>query len=396
MASDPITDAVSERYARAARTGEQMCCPTGYNFDDLKRFIPDEVLKISYGCGTPAGLDTVRLGETVVDIGSGGGIDCFEAARRVGPTGKVIGVDMTDAMLEIARRHAPIVACNLGYAGPNVEFRKGHAAAMPVDDNSIDLIISNCVINLARDKQAVFREMFRILKPGGRFTISDIVADQSLPNYLIHDMVKWGDCLSGALPVRAYMAGIAEAGFLGLHQLKHTPWQVIDGIHFLSLTFTGYKLPTDSTSRDVHFATLRGPFLRVVDEEGHGYQRGQPEPIDSHTAQLLHASPFHDVFLLSESPVAFTASDPRWSSITPEEAVPCVWRGDYACLTGPFLEVQDDDDHIYRRGCPLEICAKTLAVLQSPSYRRHFAFINRASGRVPANETSCSTTGSCC
>ena len=395
MAHDPITEAVSERYARAATAGERMCCPTGYNFDDLKRFIPDEVLNISYGCGTPAGLDTVRLGETVVDIGSGGGIDCFEAARRVGPTGQVIGVDMTDAMLEIARRNLPIVTRNLGYADPNVEFRKGHAAAMPVDDNSIDLVISNCVINLAPDKQAVFREMFRVLKPGGRFTISDIVADQPVPNYLIHDTVKWGDCLSGALQISAYMAGIAEAGFLGLHQTKHVPWQVIDGIHFLSLTFTGYKLSLDSTSRGVHFATLRGPFLRVVDERGHPYKRGQPEPIDRHTAQLLGAPPFHDVFLLSESPVALTASDPRWSSIRPEEA-PCAWRGDYACLTGPFLEVQDDDDHIYRRGCPFEICSKTLTVLESSSYRRHFAFINRASRQVPANDTSCSSTGSCC
>src|SRR6059058_1480855 len=141
MSNETITQAVSERYARAATTGEQICCPTGYNFEDLRTFVPEEVLKISYGCGTPAGLDTVRLGETVLDIGSGGGIDCFEAARRVGPAGRVIGVDMTDAMLDIARRNAPVVALNLGYADSNVEFRKGHAAAMPVADNSIDLII---------------------------------------------------------------------------------------------------------------------------------------------------------------------------------------------------------------------------------------------------------------
>src|SRR3970282_979212 len=112
---DEITQKVSERYARAAATGEQMCCPTGYNFNDLNTFIPEEVLKISYGCGTPAGLDTVRTGETVLDIGSGGGIDCFEASRRVGPTGRVIGIDMTDTMLEIARRNAPIGAKNLGH-----------------------------------------------------------------------------------------------------------------------------------------------------------------------------------------------------------------------------------------------------------------------------------------
>ena len=107
MATEDITQKVSDRYARAAATGEQMCCPTGYDFTDLKSFVPEEVLTISYGCGTPAGLNTVQPGETVLDIGSGGGIDCFEAARRVGPTGKVIGIDMTDTMLEIATPQCP-------------------------------------------------------------------------------------------------------------------------------------------------------------------------------------------------------------------------------------------------------------------------------------------------
>ncbi|MDQ6734140.1 MAG: methyltransferase domain-containing protein [Nitrospirota bacterium] len=206
---------------------------------------------------------------------------------------------MTDAMLEIARRNAPVVARHLSYADSNVEFRKGHAAAMPVADNSIDLIISNCVINLASDKEAVFREMFRILKPGGRFTISDIVADRPVPNYLIQDTVKLGDCLSGALQIRVYMAGMVEAGFLGLHQIKHVPWQVLDGIHFLSLTFTGYKLPMEPISGEVQFAMLRGPFRRVMDERGHRYERGRPEPIDRGTVRLLQAPPFHDLFLLT-------------------------------------------------------------------------------------------------
>jgi ubiquinone/menaquinone biosynthesis C-methylase UbiE len=190
-----------------------MCCPTGYNFDDLRSFVPEEVLRVSYGCGTPAGLATVKLGETVLDIGSGGGIDCFDAARRVGPTGQVIGVDMTDEMLAMARRNAPIVAKNLGYAAPNVEFRKGHAENLPVEDGSIDLIISNCVINLAPDKTKVFREMFRAIRPGGRFTISDIVADQPVPQYLIHDTQKWGDCLSGALPAWEYLGGLVRGSW---------------------------------------------------------------------------------------------------------------------------------------------------------------------------------------
>ena len=185
MIESEITRAVSERYARAAATGERMCCPTSYDFEDLKTFIPEEVLKISYGCGTPVGLETVKPGETVLDIGSGGGIDCFVAARQVGPTGRVIGLDVTDVMLEIARRNAPAVARNLRHPVSNVEFRKGIAEAMPVDDDSVDLVISNCVINLAPDKRKVFHEMCRVLRPGGRFTISDIVADQPVPQYLL-------------------------------------------------------------------------------------------------------------------------------------------------------------------------------------------------------------------
>ena len=220
MPIDEITQKVSDRYARAASTGEQMCCPTSYDMADLQSFIPEEVLKISYGCGTPAGLKTVSEGETVLDIGSGGGIDCFAASRLVGPTGHVIGIDMTDMMLAIAQRNAPIVAANLGYSTSNVEFRKGMADAIPVIDGTVDLIISNCVINLAPDKRKVFREMFRVAKLGGRFTISDIVADQPVPQYLVHDAQKWGDCLSGALTLTDYIAGIVGAGFLGTHLIN--------------------------------------------------------------------------------------------------------------------------------------------------------------------------------
>jgi arsenite methyltransferase len=395
MTEHDIAQKVSERYARAAATGEQMCCPTGYNFDDLRSFIPEDVLKISYGCGTPAGLETVRPGETVLDIGSGGGIDCFEAMRRVGPAGHVIGLDMTDEMLAIARRHAPIVAGNLGYEKPNVEFRKGMADAMPVEDGSIDLIISNCVINLAPDKPKVFKEMYRTLKPGGRFTISDIVADQPVPQYLVHDTEKWGNCLSGALQAGDYLGGLAHAGFRGIHQVKVIPWQVIDGIHFLSITLTGYKLPERPARAGVRFATLRGPFSRVTDEAGRTYRRGVPLAVTPEQAQMLEVPPLHDLFLLSDAPVGLEPSDPRWMAVLPEQK-PCLWQGDYAIFTGPFVEAEDDDHHTFLRGVPLEICSKTLKVLTTDAYLAHFAVINRATAEVSAAQAACAPSGGCC
>jgi arsenite methyltransferase len=395
MPIDKITQKVSERYAKAATTGEQMCCPTSYDMGHLKTFIPEEVLKISYGCGTPAGLKTVQAGETVLDIGSGGGIDCFEASRLVGPTGRVIGIDMTDTMLAIARKHASVVAENLGYSTSNVEFRKGLADAMPVENGTIDLIISNCVINLAPDKRTVFHEMYRVAKPGGRFTISDIVSDQPVPQYLVHDSQKWGDCLSGALPLTDYLNGMMEAGFLGIHLVKFSPWRVIDGIHFFSVTLTGYKLPPAPASSAVRYATLRGPFSRLVDERGMAYQRGIPLSITAEQARLLSAPPFADHFLLTTEPVRLNDHDPRWSAVLPANTA-CTWQGHYALLAGPFLEAADDDHHIYRRGEPLEICSKTVAVLETNGYQPHFVILNRAGERGSGEAVSCSPDGGCC
>lgn len=395
MPTDDITQKVSDRYAKAASTGEQMCCPTAYDMGHLKTFIPEEVLKISYGCGTPAGLKTVQTGETVLDIGSGGGIDCFEASRLVGPTGHIIGIDMTDTMLEIARKHASVVATNLGYLASNVEFRKGLADAMPVEDGTIDLIISNCVINLAPDKRKVFREMHRVAKLGGRFTISDIVSDQTVPQYLVHDTQKWGDCLSGALTLTDYMNGLVEAGFRAIHLVKFSPWRVIDGIHFFSVTLTGYKLLPTPAASSVRYATLRGPFSRLMDERGTTYRRGIPQQIDPDDESLLMSPPLADYFLLTSEPVHLDSKDPRWTAVLPAQA-PCTWRGHYALQAGPFMEAADDDHHVYRRGEPLEICSKTLAVLETEGYQNHFVILNRAGDRVSGEAVTCSPDGGCC
>lgn len=395
MPIEDISGKVSERYARAAATGEQMCCPTSYDVTQLLSFIPEEVIKISYGCGTPAGLNTVNSGETVLDIGSGGGIDCFEASRLVGPSGHVIGIDMTDQMLEIARKNTPIVAANLGYTTSNVEFRKGMAEAMPLSDGIIDLIISNCVINLAADKRRVFQEMFRVAKLGGRFTISDIVSDQPIPQYLAHDADKWGNCLSGALTLAAYMEGLATAGFSGLHLNKFAPWQMIDGIHCFSVTLTGYKAPALESAPNVRYATLRGPFSRVIDERGVEYRRGIPQPIGPETAVLLSYPPLVPHFVLTDKPLWLDRGDPRWTAVLPAQAS-CVWRGDFALLAGPFLEAADDDHHVYRRGESMEICSKTLAVLETAGYATNFAVINRAGQSVHGQAVTCSPDRGCC
>jgi SAM-dependent methyltransferase len=395
--NNSITRSVSQRYAKAVTNGEQLCCPTGYNHEDLGNFIPEPVLKVSYGCGTPVGLSTIQPGEVVLDIGSGGGIDCFEASRKVGPHGRVIGIDMTDEMLALARTHAPTVARNLGYPKPNVDFRKGFADAMPVANDQVDLIISNCVINLAPDKGRVFQEMFRVLRPGGRFTISDIVADQPIPNYLVYDKAKWGDCLSGALTIKDYWGGLRDVGFRGLHQVNAIPWRVIDGIHFISVTLTGYKLasPSSSSTPSPVFATLTGPFSQVVDELGTPFYRGKPQQVDERTASLFALAPYKDRFITAERPMPLSAQDSRTIAVYPEEA-PCVWEGQFAVLTGPFLAVCDDDRHTYRCGEPIEICSKTLKVLQTPSYQPYFATINRSREGVTSEPVICGTSTGCC
>ncbi|MCA9471754.1 MAG: methyltransferase domain-containing protein [Nitrospirales bacterium] len=396
MENQTITQAVSERYAKAVTTGEEMCCPTGYDHQELGKFIPEAVLKVSYGCGTPVGLTSVQAGETVLDIGSGGGIDCFEASRRVGPSGRVIGIDMTDEMLALARSQAPIVASNLGYASSNVDFRKGFADAMPVEDQCVDLIVSNCVINLAPDKLKVFQEMYRVLKPGGRFTISDIVADQPIPQYMIHDKEKWGDCLSGALRLSDYWGGLRNAGFGGIHRVGFIPWRVIDGIHFLSLTLTGYKLPNGQTGQSSGFATFKGPFSRVTDEQGQTYRRGEPQAVNESTEHLLKSEPYRDQFIFSENPVTLSTEDPRWSAVLPENTA-CTWEGHFALLTGPFVEAVDDDGHTFTCGEAIEICSKTLKVLDHDDYKKYFVIINRANETVSNDSSpSCGPTDSCC
>ena len=202
---------------------ENSCCAPQasennlYHLEELK-VIPEEAGEISLGCGNPLAMASLKTGETVLDIGSGGGIDVFLAANRVGPTGHVIGVDMTPAMLKRSRESA----VKHGYH--QVEFRQGDAENLPVGDNSVDVVISNCVINLTEDKTQAFQEIYRVLKPGGHLEISDVVAVNSLPLEVRENPNQWAACVSGALPEKEYLDLITFAGFENLQTRRENQY----------------------------------------------------------------------------------------------------------------------------------------------------------------------------
>lgn len=186
------------------------CCDTSSLYDVDTSWLPGDVTNLSLGCGDPITLAELQPGQTVLDLGSGGGIDCFMAARQVGETGQVIGVDMTPAMMQKANQNKAKVDL------PNVEFRLGQIEDLPVESDSVDVIISNCVINLSPDKAAVFRETFRVLKPGGRLAVSDMVTLGRFSTQERADMNAWAECITGAEDVADYVSAIKAAGFVNI------------------------------------------------------------------------------------------------------------------------------------------------------------------------------------
>ena len=213
LSPDQVHEAVREHYGSLARSAGSCCGPDDCGCNtlypaDLRVGLPSEITEFSLGCGDPITLAGLQPGDVVVDLGSGGGIDCFLAARLVGPTGRVIGVDMTPDMLAKARANAARLRAT------NVEFRQGNIEALPVADGEATVVISNCVINLSPDKPQVFREMFRALRPGGRIAVSDIVTNGPLPEAVRTSMQAWGACVAGALDVQDYKGGLEAAGFV--------------------------------------------------------------------------------------------------------------------------------------------------------------------------------------
>ena len=215
--SEKIHEAVRENYGRLAEMGGsccggEVCSSTKVELYEREQLasLPEEATELSLGCGDPVTIAGLKPGETVLDLGSGGGIDCFLAAEKVGPTGRVIGVDMTPAML--ARAEA--TRARLGLA--QVEFRRGQLEELPVEDGMVDVILSNCVINLVPDKAAAFREAYRVLKPGGRISVSDIVSTGEFSTELRTDLSQWTECVTGAIPLARYLEGMRAADFLAV------------------------------------------------------------------------------------------------------------------------------------------------------------------------------------
>lgn len=325
--------ATRERYANAAAAPEQaLCCPVDYDPEYLK-VIPQEVIEKDYGCGDPSKY--VLPGDTVLDLGSGTGKICFIASQVVGESGRVIGVDMTDDMLEVANRNAPIVAEKIGYA--NVEFRKGRIqdlaldlhlledklAKTPVHDanswmqldqltkdlkknsplvetESVDVVVSNCVLNLVETelKGQMFEEIFRVLRNGGRAVISDIVSDEEIPQHLQDDDYLWSGCISGAYTEENFLKAFADAGFYGIEILKRDeePWQTVEGIEFRSVTIQAWKGKEGPCLERNQAVIYRGPFSEVTDDDGHTMLRGQRYAVCDKTYNLYKKSPYREHF----------------------------------------------------------------------------------------------------
>jgi SAM-dependent methyltransferase len=343
-----VEQVVRERYATGATTKvEALCCPVDYDPQYL-RVIPTEVIERDYGCGDPSRW--LRPGETVLDLGSGTGKICFIAAQVVGPSGKVIGVDMTPDMLEVARRNAPVVAERIGYA--NVEFRRGRIQDLALDldrleqdlaaapiadasawleaqalaarlrheaplvaDESVDVVVSNCVLNLVDNdsRQQLFRELHRVLRRGGRAVISDIVSDEVVPLHLQHDPDLWSGCLSGAFTEDGFLRAFEEAGFYGIRIVSRQtePWQVVEGIEFRSVTVEAFKGKEGACWEHNQAVIYKGPFKEVLDDDGHRMERGRRYAVCNKTFQLYAQEPYRESFELIEPRVQVAAEEAR-------------------------------------------------------------------------------------
>ncbi len=322
-----IEKTVLDRYQEGAKVQQpSLCCPTEYEGNYLE-ILPQEIIEKDYGCGDPTRY--VDEGETVLDLGSGTGKNCYILAQKVGKTGQVIGVDFNDEMLKIARKYQQEIADKIGTY--NTKFVKGKIQDLTlnldlvegwlrdhpiqsVDDlsqfesecdrlrkesplvanNSIDVVISNCVLNLVKpkDKQQLFKELYRVLKRGGRVVISDIVCDEDPTENILNDPDLWSGCIAGAFREDEFLKMFEKVGFYGVEILKREeqPWQVIDGVEFRSMTIRAYKGKEGPCLERKQSIIYKGPWKQVQDDDGHIFCRGERMAVCDKTYQILTRS----------------------------------------------------------------------------------------------------------
>lgn len=350
-AGDSLEGAVRSRYADASRIAEAaLCCPT-INYDKaLLAMLPQEIVEKDYGCGDPSRY--VAEGETVVDLGSGGGKVCYMISKKVGARGAVVGVDFNDPMLALARKYQSEMAGKIGWA--NTSFVKARIQDMGLDLDALaawlakhpvttleaadaleaekrririeapavasdcaDVVVSNCVLNLvATDEKArLFDEIFRVLKKGGRAVISDIVCDETPPESMRNDPHLWSGCISGAFREDEFLARFEKAGFHGIEILERAaePWQVVEGIEFRSMTVRAYKGKQGPCFEHNQAVVYRGPWKKVVDDDGHTLVRGLRMAVCDKTFKLLTnpRGPYETQVLGIEPREAIAANDAR-------------------------------------------------------------------------------------
>ena len=380
------TQQIKEAYAEAAKERLTLCSTNSYSGLDLS-WVPEEVLHTNQGCASPVAeaKNDISSGQVVLDLGCGAGLDVFLASKAVGPEGHVYGVDMTPEMLAIGRRNKEEVAKNLGYVQSNVTFHEAVMEDLPVDSEQVDTVISNCVINLSNDKPKVFQEIFRVLKPGGRFVISDLLSIAELPLYIHNSQALINRCMGRALSIRGFLDVLHQCGFRGLTLVTQKSYCQVDGYDFLSLTLSAFK-PASVESNGKRYATLIGPCSSVVDELGNRYERGRATEVTAETAALLGLPRYRSYFFLASEPRDL--EEAAGLGIPPEPG-PCVYTGDFVTLVGPFTEVSDDDGHTFKGGVQEEICGKTLNVLSSPLYKQLFVMINRCHEELEAAQVEC-------
>ena len=324
-----VLEAVRRRYSEGARERvAELCCPVAYRAD-LLAVLPPEIIERDYGCGDPSRF--VQPGDTVLDLGSGAGKICFMASQLAGAGGRVIGVDATPDMLALARRHRAAVAERIGW--DNVEFRHGHIQDLALDrdrldawlaehpvrssgdldrlraeerrlraeeplvaDASVDLVLSNCVLNLVapEDKRRLFAEIHRVLRRGGRAAVSDIVSDEDVPAELQRDPELWSGCICGALREDRFVEAFAGAGLYGVEVVSRQvePWAVVDGIEFRSVTVVAHKGLEGACLDHGEAVRYRGPFRAVTDDDGHTFRRGEATAVCRKTFALMTREPY--------------------------------------------------------------------------------------------------------